>query len=289
MPQTFYEILWIFVIYAFIGWCAEVAFAALTRGIFVNRGFLNGPYCPIYGCGVLLVIMAMNPLKHNLLLLFIGSLLLTSVLEYITGFILEKVFHNQWWDYSDEPFNIKGYVCLRFSVMWGLACIFIIRIVHPAVYGFIHWIPKKIGIVLLVVITVCFVIDMIVTVSTIISFNKRLRLMDEVAAKLKIISNAIGENVYENVIDTLEKKEEFEENHAALFEQLEERKESFTDNIESIRDSINSKKELLHTYHELYHKKNHIYSRLMKAFPNMKSKEHNDILERIKNRNRRNK
>lgn len=271
MPQTFYEILWIFVIYAFIGWCAEVAFAALTRGVFVNRGFLNGPYCPIYGCGVLLVIVAMDPLKHNLILLFIGSLLLTSVLEYITGFILEKVFHNQWWDYSDEPFNIKGYVCLRFSVMWGLACIFIIRIIHPAIYGFIQWIPKKIGIVLLAVIAVCFVIDLIVTVSTIISFNKRLRLMDEIAAKLKIISNAIGENVYENVMDTLEKKEEFEENHAALFQQLEK------------------KKELLHTYHELYHKKNRISSRLMKAFPNMKSKEYNDILEKIKNRNRRDK
>ena len=68
MPQTFYEVLWIFIIYAFIGWCSEVSYAALDRGIFVNRGFLNGPYCPIYGCGVLIVVVLLTPLKKNLLI-----------------------------------------------------------------------------------------------------------------------------------------------------------------------------------------------------------------------------
>lgn len=94
MPQNFYELVWIFIIYAFIGWCTEVSYAALDQGIFVNRGFLNGPYCPIYGCGVVIVVAALTPLKDNLLILFAGSFLLTSILEYITGFILEKVFHN---------------------------------------------------------------------------------------------------------------------------------------------------------------------------------------------------
>lgn len=114
MPQNCYELVWIFIIYAFIGWCTEVSYAALDRGIFVNRGFLNGPYCPIYGCGVVIVVAVLTPLKDNLLILFIGSFLLTSILEYITGYLLEKVFHNQWWDYSDKPFNIHGYVCLKF-------------------------------------------------------------------------------------------------------------------------------------------------------------------------------
>lgn len=116
MPQNFYELVWIFIIYAFIGWCTEVSYAALDRGIFVNRGFLNGPYCPIYGCGVVIVVAALTPLKDNLLILFAGSFLLTSILEYITGFILEKVFHNKWWDYSNKPFNLHGYVCLKFSI-----------------------------------------------------------------------------------------------------------------------------------------------------------------------------
>ena len=92
MPQNCYELVWIFIIYAFIGWCTEVSYAALDRGIFVNRGFLNGPYCPIYGCGVVIVVAVLTPLKDNLLILFIGSFLLTSILEYITGYLLEKVF-----------------------------------------------------------------------------------------------------------------------------------------------------------------------------------------------------
>ena len=141
MPQNFYELVWIFIIYAFIGWCTEVSYAALDRGIFVNRGFLNGPYCPIYGCGVVIVVAALTPLKDNLLILFAGSFLLTSILEYITGFILEKVFHNKWWDYSNKPFNLHGYVCLKFSIYWGLACTFIMDVIHPIIYKGITIIP----------------------------------------------------------------------------------------------------------------------------------------------------
>ena len=128
MPQTIYEVLWIFIVYAVIGWCSEVAYAALDTGKFVNRGFLNGPYCPIYGFGISLVIVVLTPLKDNLLILYLGSVILTSVIEYITGYLLEKVFHNKWWDYSDKPYNIKGYICLKFSLFWGFACTFIVLI-----------------------------------------------------------------------------------------------------------------------------------------------------------------
>ena len=181
MPQNFYELVWIFIIYAFIGWCTEVSYAALDTGKFVNRGFLNGPYCPIYGCGVVIVVAILTPLKENLLILFAGSFLLTSVLEYITGYILEKVFHNKWWDYSDKPFNIKGYVCLKFSIYWGLACTFIMDIIHPIIYAAIRFIPFVLGVVLLSIIMCVFAADCIITVTTILKFNKRLKVMDEMA------------------------------------------------------------------------------------------------------------
>ena len=80
-----YQFLWIFFAYAFLGWCTEVCYAALVTGRFVNRGFLNGPVCPIYGFGVVIVLLFLEPLKHNLLLLFLGSVLLTSALEWLTG------------------------------------------------------------------------------------------------------------------------------------------------------------------------------------------------------------
>ncbi len=297
MPQTFYDVVWIFIIYAFIGWCSEVAYAALERGIFVNRGFLNGPYCPIYGVGVLIVVVVLTPLKGNLLLLYAGSFLLTSVLEFITGFVMEKAFHNKWWDYSDKPFNIMGYVCLKFSILWGFACSFIMLVIHPIIFGFIRMIPHVVGVILIMIIMVCFAVDLFVTVSTIIKFNKRLKLMNEIAAKLKVVSNEIGENVYENVMNALERKEEFKDTHTELLDELEEKKENISNTLQETKEKLSEaaekaklkkeQEELLNKYRQLYEKKNLISSRLMKAFPDMKSKDHNEILQKLKIKNLR--
>ena len=222
MPQNCYELVWIFIIYAFIGWCTEVSYAALDRGIFVNRGFLNGPYCPIYGCGVVIVVAVLTPLKDNLLILFIGSFLLTSILEYITGYLLEKVFHNQWWDYSDKPFNIHGYVCLKFSIYWGLACTFIMDVLHPIIYKGITLMPHIVGMILICIIMTVFFVDCGITVATILKFNKRLKVMDEMAERIHKLSDEIGENIYENVTDIVEKSGEFQETHAELLDKLAE-------------------------------------------------------------------
>ena len=174
---------------------------------------------------------------------------------------MEKVFHNKWWDYSDKPFNIMGYVCLKFSIFWGLACTFIMLIIHPIIYGFIHLIPHIVGVVLLIIIMTGFVIDVVVTVSTIVKFNRRLKVMDDIAAKIKVLSNQIGENIYENVEEALEKSAEFKEEHAEKIEKLEN---------------------LRHKYDELLSKKNAVSSRLMKAFPDMKSRENDKTLTEFK-------
>ncbi len=294
MPQTFYEVLWIFIIYAFIGWCTEVSYAALDRGIFVNRGFLNGSYCPVYGCGVLIVIVILTPLKGNLLILFLGSFLLTSVLEYITGYILEKVFHNKWWDYSDKPFNIRGYVCLKFSILWGLACTFIMLVLHPIIFRFIHIIPKILGIGILIILMTAFFADCIVTVTTILKFNKRLKVMGEIADKLKVISNEIGENIYENVSEAIEKRENFTETHEELLNDIAQKKDKFTENVEnsyqklnnSVQQSIENRKaeyeELNKRYREMADKKIYGHDRLMKAFPGMKSRDNDESLMQLK-------
>ena len=145
-----YEYLWYFFLYAFFGWCCEVCFAAAKDGIFVNRGFLNGPVCPIYGVGVSVVVLCLTPVRENILFLFIGSVLLTSALEWATGFVLERVFHQKWWDYSDMPGNLNGYVCPLFSLLWGLACLLVMRVFHPMVAKLVGWIPHTLGVVLFV-------------------------------------------------------------------------------------------------------------------------------------------
>lgn len=294
MPQNFYELVWIFIIYAFLGWCTEVSYAALGRGIFVNRGFLNGPYCPIYGFGVVIVVTILTPLQDNLLLLFFGSFLLTSVLEYITGFLLEKVFHDRWWDYSNKPFNLHGYVCLKFSIYWGLACTFIMKVIHPIIYRGITWIPHTLGVVLLVIFMTVFIVDCCITVSTILKFNKRLKLMDEMAEKIHKLSDEIGENIYENVSGAIQKSEEFQENHAELLDKLADTredilelpqtaKEKLAETTEEWKKELEERKkelaELSEKYEKLFEEKNFGFRRLMKAFPDMKSRDNNRMLE----------
>ena len=244
MPQTVYEFLCIFIIYAFFGWCTEVSYAALDLGKFVNRGFLNGPYCPIYGFGVLIVIGVLTPLKENILILFAGSFLLTSVLEYFTGWILEKVFHNKWWDYSEFPFNIRGYVCLKFSVLWGLACSFIMLVLHPIIYKFVKVFPKTVGIILLVIIFTAFTVDLVFTVSTILKFNRRLKIIDEVAGKLREISDEIGENIYENVAEAIERKEKAEDIQKEIYSNVQQNIEKRKAEYERL---VKRHKELLET------------------------------------------
>ena len=93
MEHSILAYLWFFIIYSFMGWCVEIAFHTIISGELVNRGFLNGPVCPIYGFGMIMIIFFLSPLANNLILLFVGSFLLTSTLEFFTGFVLEKIFN----------------------------------------------------------------------------------------------------------------------------------------------------------------------------------------------------
>lgn len=294
MPVTFYETLWIFLIYAFIGWCAEVAFAAVNEGNFVNRGFLNGPYCPIYGAGVLVVVALLTPLQENGLILFVGSFLLTSVLEYITGFVLEKAFGNKWWDYSDMPFNIRGYVCLKFSIMWGLGCMFIVNDIHPYIMRFVRWFPYKAGVALAVILVIAFVADLIVTVNTILKWNKKLRMLEEIASGMHKISDEIGEDIFEKVADITEKREiaqeYLEDKRSDMEEYIEERKsgmeEFIQDKKEDLRNDILEararREELSKEYKKIMEQRQFGVRRLMKAFPRLQSKEHDKMLQQYK-------
>lgn len=294
MPQNFYELVWIFIIYAFFGWCTEVSYAALDTGKFVNRGFLNGPYCPIYGCGIVIVVTILTPLKENLLLLFVGSVLLTTTLEFLTGYILEKAFHNKWWDYSDKPFNVKGYICLKFSILWGLACTFVMEILHPAIYKLITWIPFLPGVILLIILMGIFAVDCCITVSTILKFNRHLKIMEDLAASIHRLSDEIGENIYENVSDILERSEQFQEDHAQFIEKITETTETTRTRISQTTEAarvrlldVREEKqrqllELREKYERLFAEKNKGFHRLLRAFPDMKSRDNNEILEKYK-------
>lgn len=204
--SIYYSILYFFV-YGFLGWCTEVIFAAFKQHRFVNRGFLNGPICPIYGVGVTLVIACLEAFQSNLLLLYISSVILVTVLEGVTGWAMDKLFHNKWWDYSKLPFNIGGYVCLLFSLIWGVACIFIVYFVHPLIHQVLSLIPHTAGIALIAILGIALLSDMIVTTSAIVKFNQYLELLKHITDELHAISNQIGAELYQNVMHVLDMQE----------------------------------------------------------------------------------
>lgn len=163
-----YEALWYFLIYAVLGWIIEVFFAGLSTGHFVNRGMLYGPYCPIYGFGMLIILLFLTPIQKHPVSLFFGAMLLTTALELVTGLALEYFFHERWWDYSMFPFNFMGHICLIFSIAWALGCVFIIRIIHPRIRKIVLRISRKAGRRTLIILYGVLFIDVCVTFSALI-------------------------------------------------------------------------------------------------------------------------
>ena len=292
----FYHLLWFFFVYAFLGWCAEVGYAATKTGKFVNRGFLNGPWCPVYGFGVVIVLGCLEPLSGNLPLLFLGSVALTSALEWLTGFALEKLFHQRWWDYSDEPFNLTGYICLRFSLMWGFACLFVVKLLHPTVVLAVDLLPRPLGWILLAGLCAALGVDLAATVSAIARLNRRLVLLDELAGRIREASDDLGEDLADRVLDAAERgadwKEDWEDlaqrmaqrraqRRAALAEGLDDLREDLQDRAETSRKQL---QEWRASAQELLDKSSRGQRRLLRAFPSLRSVDHRAALERLRRR-----
>lgn len=253
MENIWYTYLWIFVVYAVLGWGAEVAFAAVKEQKFVNRGFLNGPYCPIYGVGMCVVAACLTPIQKNLFFLFFGSMLLTSLLEFITGFVLEKFFDDKWWDYSDRPLNLRGYVCLEFSLLWGVGCVLIMRVLHPTVLYLISKVPFLIGSIFLILFFACFGADLGMTVATLLRLKKQMHLIVELNKKLRNFSDMLGEGIYTGTMVTLsatdKAKEELAESKIKLEDGLAQSKARLGDGLAQsktkLEDGITQSKERL--------------------------------------------
>lgn len=231
MPDI-YETLFYFMIYAFFGWCLEVVYQAVEHGKFINRGFLNGPYCPIYGVGVIIVAGALDPIKENIVILFVGSVILTSVLELVTGFVLKKIFDMQWWDYSDERLNLGGYICLKFSLLWGVACLVTVRLIHPAVEGFVSAFPEYPGAAVLGVFAMGFVSDTTVTIMAIVNIKKHFELLEDISAQMRMISDKTGEKLFGAVESAIERKEDLDSKTASQRQKLESLRERYKSELE---------------------------------------------------------
>lgn len=257
-----YNYLWYFVIFSVIGWCLEVAYHAVTCGKFINRGFLNGPVCPIYGAGAVALIAALKPFGENMIVLFVSASIIASVLEFITGYVLEKMFNMKWWDYSNIPFNIKGYICLKFSLCWGIVGTFLMRVLLPLCEGLIEKIPVPVAAVILGVAVVCYIADVIYTIIILSSFSKNIKLAETIALKLHDLSDGVGEHISDSVFELMEKAEGLAKSGKIKIEEFEKLKKQYKEKLSHV---------------SMGHK------RLLRAFPSLKSEKYKNLLEHLKN------
>ncbi len=161
-----YQFLSIFILFlfcSFIGWVVEVINCLIHEKKFVNRGFLVGPYLPIWGIGALLISFIGTPYSHDIISLFLVIVFLSSGLEYITSYLLEKIFHARWWDYSTNFLNIDGRVCLMNSIYFGIIGVLYLKYIEPILITYIQYIPLDIFYVLASPLFVFFIVDIIVS------------------------------------------------------------------------------------------------------------------------------
>ena len=205
---SLYQIFAYFLIYSCLGWCLEVIYAAVTTGQLINRGFLNGPVCPIYGFGMVIVLFALTPLSHSLLLLYLGGVILPSALELVGGWALYKLYHTRWWDYSDYPFNIGGYICLEFSLLWGVGTLIVIKLDHPIIANAVALIPPLVGLILMFLLYAIYAADTIATAFAASDLARDLDALEKVADSMHAVSDAMTELLGTNAMAMDQKMDE---------------------------------------------------------------------------------
>lgn len=221
MSYSFYQLLWLYMIYSFAGWCGEVIVAAVKRHRFVNRGAVSGPVCPVYGLGAVVVAVFLPELKGRIFFLFLGGMVLNTFVEYVTGRLMETALHKKWWDYSEEKFNLGGYVCLKTSILWGICSVLMIRFLNPLLLKLTSLLPVFWGKMILWVFFGLLAVDFLGTVLAVWGMKKKKGRMDQIVEGLgrtsRLLENTMTRRLQARMIKAYPNlvKEEKEEVFAA--------------------------------------------------------------------------
>lgn len=304
------DIFYNFFIYSFLGWIYESLFVSFNKKTWVNRGFLNGPIIPIYGCGAtLFYIVFFN--DHTIYLtqtisllhiscLFLIGMLSATILEYVTSWVMEKLFHAKWWDYSDYKYNIQGRISLKASLFWGFLSVIMALFIQPQVSKLTNRIQGKSGLILGTILSVLFLCDFTITVIVTLQLNQKLQAMEKLREEL--YEYAVGLKWYEvreelkgrlqnsRVYDFIEEfrasldksYDRFQDKHRQLSQQMTEKKQLFAEVEGRIKEF--SAKYKVQSSGKLQRM---IYKRMFKAFPNLKVKNHQGVFADLKERLKR--
>ena len=186
LGQSFFYIFYFFFITAFIGWIYESCFVSVKNHKLTNRGFLNGPIIPIYGAGGTAIMLVTTQFKDDLVLVFLSGMVVASVLEFVTSWLMEKLFHAKWWDYSDWKPNLQGRICLWASLFWGVLSVTMQLFIKPALDKLIGRIPLKEGAIVAYVIFAVFAADTAYTIVCTVQFDKKIAELRKMGDQLRV-------------------------------------------------------------------------------------------------------
>ncbi len=193
------KIITYFIVYSFFGWVMESVYKSAIQKKPVNSGFLYGPFCPIYGCGAIIMFIFLKDFKDNIVLLFIMAFLVLSIWEYIVGYLLEKILKTKYWDYTNYKFNIHGRVCLKNSIFWGFLGVAFIQFIHPFITKKIDIISTKQLLFFAITIGIIMIVDFIISIIKVKNISIKLE-------KLKETTNTIKEKLEEQNAKTINKE-----------------------------------------------------------------------------------
>lgn len=287
--MTYFQICLYFLFYSFGGWVVEVIFHAVALGKVINRGFLNGPVCPVYGFGVLSVFALLNTIQsggHVMSegMIFVFGFVLATLVELIAGWLLDVCFHARWWDYSDKPLNFHGYICLEFSLIWGLAIVMVVKVFQKYVENQASHTPATWEWVVMAILYAAYFADFVVTVATIRGLNKKLTRLDKVSSDMRSVSDKLSNTLATTTIDTVQKVGEGKVQ--VTLAKAELRDATIAQKDKSIEMLRMKKAELQAQFNELSGSiTNHTVfgqGRIIKAFPEMKHRDYFELIQELK-------
>ena len=226
---TWYQWLTFFYLYCFFGWVFESSYVSLKEHHLVNRGFLRIPMLPLYGTGAIMMLWVSIPVQDSLVLTWAAGVVGATVLEYVTGYAMERLFKVRYWDYSDQKWNIHGYICLSSSIAWGFLTIFMTHLIHKPIERAVFAMPVMWDILFVSVATVVFVYDAVICVREAFAFGQSLEALRKIRQDLDSLQ-------VQSALLKMEAEERLAVAKEEFRERMEERREQVEDRIRSVAE-----------------------------------------------------
>lgn len=239
---TWYQWMTFFYVYCFFGWIFESAYVSILQKRLVNRGFLRIPMLPIYGSGAVMMLWVSIPVQDSLFLTWLSGVIGATILEYVTGYVMELLFKVRYWDYSDQKFNLHGYICLSSSIAWGFLTILMTHVIHKPFERAVLSLPLMWNLLFVTVVSAVFVYDVIICTREALAFGKALEAMQKLRQEIDSLH-------VQNALMRMEAEARLQGAKAELREQLENRRGKLESvagtSLENLKEKADSKIESL--------------------------------------------